>query len=94
MIEVKVLRGKDEEVVCSEERVYCLIDKVKFEMVIIDVRVRRCDCKIVIIKVKFKVVKRKCLVGRYYIVFNYFIKVMSYVENFSKDGWEDVSEGR
>ncbi|XP_021016863.1 centlein [Mus caroli] len=91
--EAKALRGKDEEVVCPEERAHCPTDKAKSEMATTDVRARRCDCKTATTKVKFKAAKRKCSVGRHHTVLNHSIKVMSHVENLSKDGWEDVSEG-
>lgn len=91
--EAKALRGKDEEVVCPEERAHRPTDKAKSEMATTDVRARRCDCKTATTKVKFKAAKRKCSVGRHHTVLNHSIKVMSHVENLSKDGWEDVSEG-
>uniref|UniRef100_A0A8C6HSL4 Centlein, centrosomal protein n=1 Tax=Mus spicilegus TaxID=10103 RepID=A0A8C6HSL4_MUSSI len=93
--EAKALRGKDEEVVCPEERAHRPTDKAKSEMASADgpQRARRCDCKTATTKVKFKAAKRKCSVGRHHTVLNHSIKVMSHVENLSKDGWEDVSEG-
>ncbi|XP_028609465.1 centlein isoform X1 [Grammomys surdaster] len=89
----KALREEREEVVCPEERAHHPTDKAKSGMATTDVRAQRCDCKTATTKVKFKAAKRKCSVGRHHSVLNHSIKVMSHVENLSKDGWEDVSEG-
>ncbi|XP_031233652.1 centlein isoform X2 [Mastomys coucha] len=91
--EAKAWRDKDEEVVCPEEREHRLTDQAKSDMPASDLRAQRCDCKTATTKVKFKAAKRKCSVGRHHTVLNHSIKVMSHVENLSKDGWEDVSEG-
>ncbi|XP_029396172.1 centlein isoform X2 [Mus pahari] len=91
--EAKASRDEDEAVVSPEERAHCPTDKAKAEMSTTDVRAQRCDCKTATTKVKFKAAKRKCSVGRHHTVLNHSIKVMSHVENLSKDGWEDVSEG-
>lgn len=90
----KALREESEEAVCPEGRAHPPTDKAKSAMATTDVRAQRCDCKTATTKVKFRAAKRKCSVGRHHAVLNHSIKVMSHVENLSKDGWEDVSEGR
>ncbi|XP_052032661.1 centlein isoform X2 [Apodemus sylvaticus] len=90
--EAKALRDENEEVVCPEERAHRPTDKAKSELATTDCRARHCDCKTATTKVKFKAAKRKCSVGRHHTVLNHSIKVISHVENLSKDGWEDVSE--
>lgn len=90
----KALRDENEEVVNPEEKEHCPTDKAKSEMATTDVRAQHCDCKTTTTKVKFKAAKKKCSVGRHHTVLNHSIKVMSHVENLSKDGWEDMSEGR
>ncbi|XP_038966689.1 centlein isoform X19 [Rattus norvegicus] len=89
----KALRDENEEVVNPEEKEHCPTDKAKSEMATTDVRAQHCDCKTTTTKVKFKAAKKKCSVGRHHTVLNHSVKVMSHVENLSKDGWEDMSEG-
>ncbi|GAB1288610.1 Centlein [Apodemus speciosus] len=91
--EAKALRDENEEVVCPEERAHRPTDKAKSELATTDCRARHCDCRTATTKVKFKAAKKKCSVGRHHMVLNHSIKVMSHVENLSKDGWEDMSEG-
>uniref|UniRef100_A0A8C4UKC7 Centlein n=1 Tax=Falco tinnunculus TaxID=100819 RepID=A0A8C4UKC7_FALTI len=53
----------------------------------------QCNCKITGTKVKLKTAKKKSSLGHHGAFLKQSIKVMSNVfENFSKDGWEDVSE--
>lgn len=85
--EAKALSNDSEEVVSPG-------DKAKSEMATREVRARPCDCKTTTTKVKFKAAKKKISVGRHHTLLNHSIKVMSHIENLSKDGWEDVSEGR
>nr|XP_048308974.1 centlein isoform X2 [Myodes glareolus] len=91
--EAKALRNDSEEVVSSGEKLHHPTDKAKSEMATREVRARPCDCKTTTTKVKFKAAKKKISVGRHHTLLNHSIKVMSHIENLSKDGWEDVSEG-
>ncbi|XP_040613140.1 centlein isoform X2 [Mesocricetus auratus] len=91
--EAKALRNDSGEVASQGEKLHHPSDKAKPETTTTDVRARQYDCKTTITKVKFKAAKKKISVGRHHTVLNHSIKVMSHVENLSKDGWEDVSEG-
>lgn len=92
--EAKALGNDNEEVASQEEKLHHPTDKAKSEIATTDVRARQYDCKTSTTKVKFKAAKKKIFVGRHHTVLNHSIKVMSHIENLSKDGWEDVSEGR
>lgn len=92
--EAKALRNDSEEAVRPGEKCHHPTDKAKSEVATREVRARPCDCKTTTTKVKFKAAKKKISVGRHHTLLNHSIKVMSHVENLSKDGWEDVSEGR
>ncbi|XP_035312391.1 centlein isoform X3 [Cricetulus griseus] len=91
--EAKALGNDNEEVASQEEKLHHPTDKAKSEIATTDVRARQYDCKTSTTKVKFKAAKKKIFVGRHHTVLNHSIKVMSHIENLSKDGWEDVSEG-
>ncbi|XP_057640182.1 centlein isoform X5 [Chionomys nivalis] len=91
--EAKALRNDSEEAVSPGETHHHPTDKAKSEMVTREVRAWPCDCKTTTTKVKFKAAKKKISVGRHHTLLNHSIKVMSHIENLSKDGWEDVSEG-
>ncbi|XP_050013384.1 centlein isoform X1 [Alexandromys fortis] len=91
--EAKALRNDSEEAVSPGEKCHHPTDKAKSEVATREVRARPCDCKTTTTKVKFKAAKKKISVGRHHTLLNHSIKVMSHVENLSKDGWEDVSEG-
>ncbi|XP_038189607.1 centlein isoform X4 [Arvicola amphibius] len=91
--ETKALRNSSEEAVSPGEKLHCPTHKAKSKMATREVRARPCDCKTTTTKVKFKAAKKKISVGRHHTLLNHSIKVMSHVENLSKDGWEDVSEG-
>lgn len=93
--EAKALRNDSEEPVSPGEKLHHPTDKAKSEMATGEVRARPCDCKTTTTKVKFKAAKKKkkISVGRHHTLLSHSIKVRSHVENLSKDGWEDVSEG-
>ncbi|CAH6790505.1 Cntln [Phodopus roborovskii] len=92
--EAKALRNDSEEAASQGEKLHgCPPDKAKSEIATTDVKARQYGCKTTTTKVKFKAAKKKISVGRHHTFLNHSIKVMSHVENLSKDGWEDVSEG-
>ncbi|XP_051019928.1 centlein isoform X2 [Acomys russatus] len=92
--EAKALRNENQEEAGAEEKAHPHpTDKAKSEMTTTDVRARQYDCKTTTTKVKFKAAKKKCSAARHCTVLDHSVKVMSHVENLSKDGWVDVSEG-
>ncbi|XP_055485417.1 centlein isoform X2 [Psammomys obesus] len=90
--ETKALTNKNEEVESPEGEEHHPTDKAKTEVATTNVRAQQYDCKTTTTKVKFRAAKKMCAVGRHHTVLNHSIKVMSHVEDLSKDGWEDVSE--
>ncbi|KAM3655196.1 LOW QUALITY PROTEIN: centlein [Ammospiza maritima maritima] len=85
--EANRLRNESEDLLSQVQEQKCLLDKAKA------VAISGCNCKITGTKVKLKTAKKKSSLGHHGAFLKQSIKVMSNVfENFSKDGWEDVSE--
>ncbi|KAM7023666.1 LOW QUALITY PROTEIN: centlein [Acridotheres tristis] len=82
------LRNESEDLLSQVQEQKCLPDKAKAVAIS-----GQCNCKITGTKVKLKTAKKKSSLGHHGAFLKQSIKVMSHVfENFSKDGWEDVSE--
>ncbi|XP_068784996.1 centlein isoform X3 [Struthio camelus] len=87
--EAKRLRNKNEDLLSQVQELKCSLDEAKALATC-----GQCNCKITGTKVKLKTAKKKSSLGHHGAFLKQSIKVMSNVfENFSKDGWEDVSEG-
>ncbi|KAM6991153.1 LOW QUALITY PROTEIN: centlein [Passerculus sandwichensis] len=85
--EANRLRNESEDLLSQVQEQKCLLVKAKA------VAISGCNCKITGTKVKLKTAKKKSSLGHHGAFLKQSIKVMSNVfENFSKDGWEDVSE--
>ncbi|XP_009865420.1 PREDICTED: centlein-like, partial [Apaloderma vittatum] len=88
MVEANRLRNENEDLLSQVQELKCLLDKAKAMATS-----GQCNCKITGTKVKLKTDKKKRSLGQHGAFLKQSIKVMSNVfENFSKDGWEDVSE--
>lgn len=88
--EANRLRNENEDLLSQVQELKCLLDEAKAVATS-----GQCNCKITGTKVKLKTAKKKSSVGHHGAFLKQSIKVMSNVfENFSKDGWEDVSESR
>ncbi|XP_019326301.1 PREDICTED: centlein [Aptenodytes forsteri] len=86
--EANRLRNENEDLLSQLQELKCLLDEAKAVATS-----GRCNCKITGTKVKLKTAKKKSSLGHHGAFLKQSIKVMSNVfENFSKDGWEDVSE--
>ncbi|XP_071657825.1 centlein isoform X3 [Patagioenas fasciata] len=86
--EANRLRNENEDLLSQVQELKCLLDEAKAVATS-----GQCNCKITGTKVKLKTAKKKSSVGHHGAFLKQSIKVMSNVfENFSKDGWEDVSE--
>ncbi|KAM9367328.1 LOW QUALITY PROTEIN: centlein [Phaethornis superciliosus] len=86
--EAKRLRNENEDLLSQVQELKCLLDEAKAVATS-----GQCNCKITDTKVKLKTAKKKSSLGHHGAFLKQSIKVMSNVfENFSKDGWEDVSE--
>ncbi|KAM9262222.1 centlein [Morus bassanus] len=86
--EANRLRNKNEDLLSQVQELKCLLDEAKAVATC-----GQCNCKITGTKVKLKTAKKKSSLGHHGAFLKQSIKVMSNVfENFSKDGWEDVSE--
>ncbi|KAJ7425511.1 hypothetical protein WISP_23146 [Willisornis vidua] len=86
--EANRLRNESEDLLSQVQEQKCLLDKAKAVATS-----GQCNCKITGTKVKLKTAKEKSSLGHHGTFLKQSIKVMSNVfENFSKDGWEDVSE--
>ncbi|XP_009075155.1 PREDICTED: centlein-like, partial [Acanthisitta chloris] len=86
--EANRLRNESEDLLSQVQEQKCLLDKAKAVATS-----GQCNCKITGTKVKLKTAKKKSSLGHHRAFPKQSIKVMSNVfENFSKDGWEDVSE--
>ncbi|XP_009459422.1 PREDICTED: centlein [Nipponia nippon] len=86
--EANRLRNENEDLLSQVQELKCLLDEAKAVATS-----GRCNCKITGTKVKLKTAKKKSSLGHPGAFLKQSIKVMSNVfENFSKDGWEDVSE--
>ncbi|XP_074851035.1 centlein [Carettochelys insculpta] len=93
--EANRLRNENEDLLCQVQQLKNLLDKAKeaAAMATEGASQERCNCKTAGTKVKLKTTKKKSSLGRHQAFLNQSIKVMSSVfENFSKDGWEDMSE--
>lgn len=88
--EANRLRNENEDLLSQVQEMKCLLDEAKAVATS-----GQCNCKITGTKVKLKTAKKKSSLGQHGAFLKQSIKVMSNVfENFSKDGWEDVSESR
>ncbi|XP_050768577.1 centlein [Gymnogyps californianus] len=86
--EANRLRNENEDLLSQVQELKCLLDEAKAVATS-----GQCNCKITGTKVKLKTAKKKSSLGHHGAFLKQSIKVMSNVfENFSKDGWEDVSE--
>ncbi|XP_072716450.1 centlein isoform X2 [Ciconia boyciana] len=86
--EANRLRNENEDLLSQVQELKCLLDEAKAVATS-----EQCNCKIAGTKVKLKPAKKKSSLGHHGAFLKQSIKVMSNVfENFSKDGWEDVSE--
>lgn len=84
------LRNESEDLLSQVQEQKCLPDKAKAVAIS-----EQCNCKITGTKVKLKTAEKKSSLGHHGAFLKQSIKVMSNVfENFSEDGWEDVSESR
>ncbi|KAM6037025.1 centlein [Theristicus caerulescens] len=88
VVEANRLRNENEDLLSQVQELKCLLDEAKAVATS-----GQCNCKITGTKVKLKTAKKKSSLGHPGAFLKQSIKVMSNVfENFSKDGWEDVSE--
>uniref|UniRef100_A0A8B9GJ58 Centlein n=1 Tax=Amazona collaria TaxID=241587 RepID=A0A8B9GJ58_9PSIT len=86
--EANRLRNENEDLLSQVQELKCLLDEAKAVATF-----GQYNCKITGTKVKLKTGKKKSSLGHHGAFLKQSIKVMSNVfENFSKDGWEDVSE--
>ncbi|XP_014808106.1 PREDICTED: centlein isoform X5 [Calidris pugnax] len=86
--EANRLRTENEDLLSQVQKLKCLLEGAKAVATS-----GQCNCKITGTKVKLKTAKKKSSLGHHRAFLKQSIKVMSNVfENFSKDGWEDVSE--
>ncbi|XP_074022944.1 centlein [Numenius arquata] len=86
--EANRLRNENEDLLSQVQKLKCLLEGAKAVATS-----GQCNCKITGAKVKLKTAKKKSSLGHHGAFLKQSIKVMSNVfENFSKDGWEDVSE--
>ncbi|XP_052633272.1 centlein isoform X3 [Harpia harpyja] len=86
--EANRLRNENEDLLSQVQELQCLLDEAKAVATS-----GQCNCRITGTKVKLKTAKKKSSLGHHGAFLKQSIKVMSNVfENFSKDGWEDVSE--
>ncbi|KAM8792572.1 centlein [Eudromia elegans] len=86
--EANRLRNENGDLLSQVQELQCLLDEAKALATC-----GQCNCKITGSKVKLKTAKKKSSLGHHGAFLKQSIKVMSNVfENFSKDGWEDMSE--
>ncbi|XP_061874618.1 centlein isoform X2 [Colius striatus] len=86
--EANRLRNENEDLLSQVQELKCLLDGAKAMATS-----GQCNCKITGTKVKLKTAKKQTSLGHHGAFLKQSNKVMSNVfENFSKDGWEDVSE--
>ncbi|KAM9137729.1 centlein isoform 2-T2 [Pangshura tecta] len=93
--EANRLRNENEDLLCEVQQLKNSLDKTKAvaTMATVGATHGQCNRKTAGTKVKLKAAKKKSSLGRHQAFLNQSIKVMSNVfENFSKDGWEDMSE--
>ncbi|XP_069632857.1 centlein isoform X4 [Haliaeetus albicilla] len=86
--EANRLRNENEDLLSQVQELKCLLEEAKAVATS-----GQCNCRITGTKAKLKTAKKKSSLGHHGAFLKQSIKVMSNVfENFSKDGWEDVSE--
>ncbi|KAJ6669528.1 hypothetical protein lerEdw1_000076 [Lerista edwardsae] len=91
--EANALRNENEDLLSQVKQLQSSLDQARIvgSMATAEVACVRCRCRSA--KVKLKTGKKKSVVEHHQSFLNQSIKVMSSVfENFSKDGWEDMSE--
>ncbi|XP_019410623.1 PREDICTED: centlein isoform X1 [Crocodylus porosus] len=94
--EANGLRIENEDLLSQVQQLKSSLDKAKAVAPIVPVKTTcgQCNCKTASTKVKLKTAKKKSSLGRHQAFRKQSIKVTSNViENFNKDGWEDMSEG-
>lgn len=88
--EANRLRNENEDLLSQVQELKCLLDEAKAMATC-----GQCNCNITGTEVNLKTAEKKSSLGHHGAFLKQSIKVMSNVfENFSKDGWEDVSESR
>lgn len=95
--EANTLRNENEDLLSQARQMQPSPDTARMVGTVATVKATcgPCRCKTASSKVKWKTGKKKSSVKRHQSFLNQSIKIMSGVfENFSKDGWEDVSESR
>lgn len=95
--EANGLRNENEDLLSQVQQLKSSLDKAKAVAPIVPVKTTcgQHNCKTPSTKVKLKTAKKKSSLGRHQAFRKQSIKVTSNViENFNKDGWEDMSEGR
>ncbi|XP_059580677.1 centlein isoform X6 [Alligator mississippiensis] len=94
--EANGLRNENEDLLSQVQQLKSSLDKAKAVAPIVPVKTTcgQHNCKTPSTKVKLKTAKKKSSLGRHQAFRKQSIKVTSNViENFNKDGWEDMSEG-
>ncbi|XP_053156335.1 centlein isoform X2 [Hemicordylus capensis] len=93
--EANSLRNENEDLLSQVKQLQSSLDQARIvgSVARVEATCGQCRCKSASAKVKLKTGKKKSLVEHHQSFLNQSIKVMSGVfENFSKDGWEDMSE--
>nr|XP_056704722.1 centlein [Euleptes europaea] len=93
--EANTLRNENEDLLSQVKQMQTSLDKARIAdtMATLEATCGPCRCKSASSRVKWKIGKKKSSVKHHQSFLNKSIKVMSGVfENFSKDGWEDMSE--
>ncbi|XP_066471260.1 centlein isoform X2 [Tiliqua scincoides] len=93
--EANTLRNDNEDLLSQVKQLQSSLDQARIvgSIAAAEVTCGRCRCKSTSAKVKLKTGKKKSVVEHHQSFLNKSIKVMSSMfENFSKDGWEDMSE--
>lgn len=95
--EANALRNENEDLLSQVKQLQSSLDQARRvgSMATAEVACVQCRCRSASTKVKLKTGKKKSIVEHHQSFLNQSIKVMSGVfQNFSKDGWEDMSESR
>ncbi|XP_048359971.1 centlein isoform X3 [Sphaerodactylus townsendi] len=93
--ETNTLRNENKDLLSQVRQLQTSLDKARMmgTLATVEATCGPCRCKSASSKVMWKTEKKKSSVKRHQSFLNQSIKVMSGVfENFSKDGWEDMSE--
>ncbi|XP_067320471.1 centlein isoform X3 [Anolis sagrei] len=93
--ETNSLRKEKEDLLSQVKQLQSSLDRatISGSRATVETSCEKCRCKNATAKVKLKTGKKKSLLEYHQSLLNQSIKVMSGVfENFSKDGWEDMSE--